>query len=191
VRTIAAIAGFAVLLAGVAASARLRGEPAAGQAFSQNPQPQTPPTFRAGATIIEVDVSVRDKDRRFVPDLRLEDFEVFEDGTPQEVSVVYRVLGPNEPAPAGAAAAIPELPAPPPQQVQRVVVLLFDQAHIQPGGFDRARKAALDFMKNDFGEGDVGGVVNGGTMANNRLTGSRKNSRPRSQGSNRRRRPAR
>jgi VWFA-related protein len=175
-RTAAMIAGLAVLLAGVAASARLRGEPAvgqaSGQASGQNQQPQTPPTFRAGATVIEVDVSVRDKDRRFVSDLRLEDFEVFEDGARQEISVVYRVLGPNEPAPAAVAAAVPDLPEPPPQQVQRVIVLLFDHAHIAPGGFERARRAALDFMKKDFRDGDVGGVVNGGTMVNNRLTSS-------------------
>jgi VWFA-related protein len=169
IRNAAVASGFAAWLACAAASAHLNGQPVTGQ----NPPLQTPPTFRAGTTSIEVDVSVRDKDRRFVPDLKLEDFEVFEDGAPQEVSVVYRVLGPNEPAPAGAAAAVPDLPAPPPQQVQRVIVLNFDQAHLAPGGFDRARKAALDFIKRDFRDDDVGGVVNGGTMMNNRLTSSR------------------
>ena len=169
IRNAAVASGLVAWLAGVPPSAHLHGQPAAGQ----NPPMQTPPTFRVGATVIEVDVGVRDKNRRFVPDLKLEDFEVFEDGTAQEISVVYRVLGPTAPVPAGVAAAVPDLPAPPPQQVQRVIVLNFDQAHIAPGGFDRARQAALDFIKRDFRDGDVGGVVNGGTMVNNRLTSSR------------------
>ena len=135
--------------------------------------PQQVPTYRTGTTTIEVDVIVRDKNRRFVSDLRLEDFEVIEDGTPQQVSVAYRVLGPTEPTQTGADLAVAILPPPPPQQVQRVIVFFFDQPHLQPGGFDRARKAAIEFMKKDFRQGDVGGVLNGGTMVNNRLSNSR------------------
>jgi VWFA-related protein len=137
---------------------------------------QQPPTFRAGTMLVEVDVVVRDKERRFVPDLRLEDFQVFDDGASQEISVIYRVIGPAEPAAAGEAAAglsVPALPPPPPQQVQRAIVLLFDHAHIQPGGLDRAKKAAVEYLKRDFRQGDVGGVISGGTMVNKRLTSSR------------------
>jgi len=136
------------------------------------PPQQAQPMFRGSTTVIEVDVIVRDKARKFVGDLRASDFEVFEDGVPQDVSVVYRVVGPGEALPPGASEG-GALPAPPPQQIQRVLVLFFDQAHIQPGGFDRAKKAALAFVTNDFRQGDVGGVVSGGTMVNNRLTGSR------------------
>jgi len=135
-----------------------------------------PPTFRAGTMLVEVDVVVRDKERRFVPDLRLDDFQVFDDGASQEISVIYRVIGPAEPAAAGAAAAgssVPTLPPPPPQQVQRAIVFLFDHAHIQPGGLDRAKKAAVEYLKRDFRQGDVGGVISGGTMVNKRLTSSR------------------
>jgi len=135
-----------------------------------------PPTFRAGTMLVEVDVVVRDKERRFVPDLRLEDFQVFDDGASQEISVIYRVIGPAEPTAAGEAAAgssVPALPPPPPQQVQRAIVFLFDHAHIQPGGLDRAKKAAVEYLKRDFRQGDVGGVISGGTMVNKRLTSSR------------------
>ena len=134
-----------------------------------------PPVFRAGTTLVEVDVVVRDGKRQFVADLRAEDFEVRDDGVPQEVSVFYRVLGPGEqvaaPAPGAPPAVAP--PLPPPQQVQRVLVFYFDPHHIQPGAFDRARNAALQFLQNDFREGDVGGVVANGKMLNGRLTSSR------------------
>ena len=135
-------------------------------------QAQPRPTFRTSTTVVEVDVIVRDKNRRFVADLRAGDFEVFDEGVQQEISAVYRVVGPNEPAAAGTGGP-GTLSAPPAQQVQRVLILFFDQAHIQPGGFDRAKKAALEFLKKDFRPDDVGGVVNGGTMVNQRLTSAR------------------
>jgi len=131
-----------------------------------------PPTFRAGTTLVEVDVVVRDGSRRFVADLRPEDFEVLDNGARQDVSVFYRVIGPGEDV-AGGTAAMPQTPPPPPQQVQRVLIFYFDPHHIQPGAFDRARNAALQFLQKDFRQGDVGGVVVNGKMANGRLTSDR------------------
>jgi VWFA-related protein len=149
------------------------------QAGAVAPSPQLPqPTFRGSTTVVEVDVIVRDKKRQFVADLRLEDFEVREDGVPQTPSVLYRVIGPAEFVRTGKTGEVPEpppvsdVPEPPARQMQRVMVFVFDQAHIQPGGFTRARKAAREFLKNSFRTGDVGGVVYGGTMLNGRLTNS-------------------
>ena len=135
---------------------------------AQNQQP----TFRAGTTLVEVDVVVRDASRRFVADLRPEDFEVLDDGVRQDLSVFYRVVGPGE-LPNVPVADTPSVPLPPPQEVQRILVFYFDPHHIQPGAFDRARNAALQFLEKDFREGDVGGVVVNGKMANGRLTSSR------------------
>ena len=131
-----------------------------------------PPVFRAGTTLVEVDVVVRDGSRRFVADLRAEDFEVLDNGVRQDVSVFYRVIGPGEDVARGAA-EMPQTPQPPPQQVQRILVFYFDPHHIQPGAFDRARNAALQFLQKDFRQGDVGGVVVNGKMANGRLTSDR------------------
>src|SRR4051794_21168497 len=53
----------------------------------QAPTPQQPPiTFRAETNYVEVDTRVLDRDGKFVPGLKAEDFEVFEDGKPQKVS---------------------------------------------------------------------------------------------------------
>ena len=46
---------------------------------------QNPPTFRAGVRFIEVDVFVTDSDGRFVRGLTQDDFEIVEDGKPQEI----------------------------------------------------------------------------------------------------------
>jgi VWFA-related protein len=133
------------------------------------------PTFRGGTTVVEVDVIVRNGKRQFVADLKPGDFEVLDEGVPQEISAVYRVIGPGDQAAGVAGGAVPTpLPPPPPQQVQRVVVFFFDQAHMEPGPVNRAKKAALAFLETDFREGDVGGVLDGFRMINNRLTSSKK-----------------
>ena len=56
--------------------------------------------------------------------------------------VVIRLRRPTSPAPFVA--------PPPPSQIQRVLVFYFDQLHLSPGGFDRVRKAALDFLATGF-----------------------------------------
>jgi VWFA-related protein len=137
---------------------------------------QQQPSFRAVTAFVEVDAIVKDRNGKFTPDLSSADFEVLEDGVPQRVEQMYVVLGPSVKtvAPvAGASPAPSALPAAPAPQTQRTFVFLFDQEHMQPGGFDRARKAALEFLRNNFRQGDIGGVVNGGMMVNNRLTNVR------------------
>jgi VWFA-related protein len=145
--------------------------------------PAQQPSFKTVTTLVEVDAIVKDRAGRFVPDLKAADFELREDGVPQQVEQIYLVLGtvvkpvtsasPTTPAvPAPPALPAPSTPLPAPQ-TQRTFVLLFDQEHMLPGGLDHARKAALEFLKTSFHEGDIGGIVSGGTMVNNRLTSVR------------------
>ena len=143
------------------------------QAQSPPATQQTPPTFKSGTTVVEVDVIARDSKGGFVADLRPPDFEVLEDGVPQEISAIYRVIGPADTPPPTAVEPTPPLPAPSPQQVQRVLVFYFDHAHMAPGSLDRAKKASLDFLQKNFRQGDVGGVLNGARMVNNHLTNNR------------------
>jgi VWFA-related protein len=123
--------------------------------------------------VVEVDVIARDRDGRFASDLRAEDFELLEDGTPRELSTLYRVVGAGEASSGSAGSSADAAPQPPPQQADRIIVFFFDQAHTQPGGFERARQAALAFLPANFRQGDVGGVLAGGRMLNDRLTSSR------------------
>src|SRR6188768_2192229 len=59
----------------------LGGWSAAGRA--QQPPAQPPVTFRTGVDLVEVDVSVLDKDRRPVRGLTRENFTILEDGKPR------------------------------------------------------------------------------------------------------------
>ncbi len=144
---------------------------------AQQPPPQQPPGFRSGVQVVEVDVRVFDKDGRFVTTLTRDDFEILEDGVPQQLVAVSLVD-----APAAAAPGVEQAAAPPPAVGQtsnrqpatsnrHTWVFFFDLNHLTPGGgFDRARAAAADFIRDRFRDGDLAGVVAGSSLVNNRLT---------------------
>src|SRR5262245_60909001 len=53
--------------------------------LAQTIQPQRP-VIRSGVTHVSTDVVVRDARGQFVADLREHDFEVYEDGVPQQIA---------------------------------------------------------------------------------------------------------
>jgi VWFA-related protein len=75
-----------------------RGVPAVA-AQGQPPVAAEPPTFRAGVRLVDVDVFVTDGEGQFVRDLTADDFEVLEDGRPQEVRTLALIDIPVESAP--------------------------------------------------------------------------------------------
>ena len=135
------------------------------------------PSFRTATTLVEVDVIVRDRQRQFVSGLTAADFEIVEEGTLQRIHTLYLVQGSRlQPIPVSAAAdaAIPPPPATDqPPSAQRVFVLMFDQAHLSQNSFTRLQPAAERFLRAEFQQGDVGGVLMGTAMVGNRLTADR------------------
>ena len=138
---------------------------------------QEQPVFRSGVHVIEVDVRVFDKDGRFVRNLTRDDFEIIEGGAPQAVEALYLIGNPatTGPAAAGAPGGVPEnRPIPSPSSARQTWIFVFDTNHLVPGaGFDRAKQAVTEFLRTGFKDGDVGGIVAGGRMINNRLTSVR------------------
>lgn len=141
--------------------------------------PPAQPAFRTTAQGVEVDVRVFDRDGRFVDDLTIDDFEVIERGVPQPLRALYFV-GPA----AGDRPGMPPLVTPrdagraqaPPAQAagRQTWIFVFDLNHLTPGaGFERAREAVVTFLRDQFVDGDVGGIVAGTRMVNNRLTSVR------------------
>lgn len=160
-RTGAVSLGVALLAASIAA---------------QQPQ-QKPPVFQAGVQVVEVDVRVFDKEGRFVTTLTRDDFEILEDGVPQQVMAVSLVGETSTPVPGAGQAAAPPAAAEqtisqqPASSNRHTWIFFFDLNHLTPGGgFDRARTAAADFIRDRFREGDLAGVVAGSSLVNNRLT---------------------
>lgn len=135
------------------------------------------PTFKSGTQVVEVDVRVFDKDGRFVTGLTRDDFELIEDGKPQSLQTFFYVDDPGRAAAAAAGQVAPAQPAaeaaaPRPRQTW---IFFFDLNHLTPGaGYDRAKKAVEDFIRERFMDGDLAGIVAGEKMVNNRLTSVRK-----------------
>jgi VWFA-related protein len=139
----------------------------------QPPQAAPPQTFRSGAQVVEVDVRAIGKDGKFITDLGLADFEITEDGVPQKLQSLVLIgrapvapVAPSVPAPVAPSAPFAPVAPRPPQ----LWVFVFDTPHLSPGGLTRTRDAVVKFIAERFHQGDIGGIVADGRMANNRLT---------------------
>jgi VWFA-related protein len=131
----------------------------AAQQQQQQPPPQ-PPTFRAEANLVRVDVTVVDRHGEPMATLTADDFAVEEDGAPQTIQSFKFVSADGQPPPgdedslpirspehAAAEAARDEV---------RVFVIFWDEYHI--GRFAEAikgRKALTTFVSTAFGPSDL------------------------------------
>lgn len=119
----------------------------AAPASSQTPRPSlpaeaSPPAFRSGTAVVLLDVVVRDKKGRPVPDIKPEEVEVYEDGTRQKIEG-FRWVATEAVRVEGAAAPPPLVPDAARQL--NLVSFVFDQ--LGPDGRRLAAKAATTFLE--------------------------------------------
>jgi VWFA-related protein len=136
-------------------------------------------TFTSDVHLVVVDISVKDKSGKVIPDLKKTDFTVVEDGKPQAISVFeFQKLDSDEPLPAvpaakeakppetkSAATAAPaaaqpkttssSLLASTPKPIirfqdRRLVAMLFDFSTMPVADQARAQKAAIDFLQHQM-----------------------------------------
>ena len=126
----------------------------------QDPRPQEP-RFRADANLVRVDVYPT-IDGQPVRDLKAEDFEVLEDGTPQVLSSFEHVqirgagpqesrIEPNTPRQARAMAAAPRA---------RLFVVFLDTYFTDITGSHRIQRSLTNMLNQVVGEDDIGGGQN-------------------------------
>lgn len=135
----------------------------AGQ-ISQSGSGQAPPTptFRAEVEYVEVDAIVTDEQGRFVPDLRKEEFQIFEDGKPQTIASFGLVEIPVERSerPLFASAPIePDVESNELPFAGRVYVLILDDLHTAPLRSQLVKRAARQFIDRHLGANDLMAVV--------------------------------
>ena len=150
------------------------GSQAQRQAVQQQPQQQSQlqqppeeqpqqPTFRAEINFVRVDVIVTDRDGNPVTDLEADDFEVFEDDTPQTIDSfrLVRLTGTPEP---GAEPARPirnefdeEREAA--REDIRLFAIFFDDYHVRFENAVRLREALINFIYTQLGPSDLVSVM--------------------------------
>ena len=126
------------------------------------------PVFRATTDAVTTDVTVRDKTGKFIPDLTIKDFELYEDGVRQNlsyfvVSIGGRIL--TEIAPT--AAPVSEGLILPPQktvtdQSGRIFIIFIDDMHLQPLDSIKARNVLQQIRDTIIHEGDLIALVSTG-----------------------------
>jgi VWFA-related protein len=132
------------------------------------PAPQDKPTFKLQVDLVTNDVIVRDDKGNFVPDLKKDEFEIYEDGVKQDISSMTVVTGgrvnnllapPPPPPPEGI--ILP--PTRPRNDVSGRIFLFFvDDLHLQFHNTGRIRELFKKISKELVHDGDMFGIVSSG-----------------------------
>jgi len=122
---------------------------------------QQPPAFRSSVDLVQVDVTVLDRDRRPVQGLTAADFTVKEDGKDREVAAFSAVELPNRPPLDGQAPwtqdVAPDVITNIVPRTGRLVVILMDRT-IRTDEVPTARAAAIATV-DQLGPDDLGAVI--------------------------------
>ncbi len=156
-------------------------------------QPPKPPVFRSSRVLVSVDVVVRDGKGNIVKGLKADDFEVREDGRPQDVQTFsFQEISEVEVKPIETAALLAGVEekaaqatpssetAPKPMTSQelagrRLIVLLFDTSSMQPDDVQRAIDSANKYVSEQMSPADLIAVATVSTALDvlNDFTGDR------------------
>jgi VWFA-related protein len=136
------------------------------------PQTQRPgqqPTFRATTDAIVLDVTVRDSKGIFVPNLRQDQFEVFEDGVKQTLTYFDYIVGGASmtgTAVMSAPRSMPGVIVPTKRQVAhtsgRVFIMFIDDLHFEPSETSNVRALMRQIRDQLINENDLLAIVSSG-----------------------------
>jgi VWFA-related protein len=129
---------------------------------------QEKPTFKIQVDLVTQDIVVKEEKGNFIPDLKKEDFDIFEDGVKQDISSmtvvtggrVTNVLAPPPPPPPEGIILPPTRPK---NDVSgRIFVFFVDDLHLQFHNTGRVRDLFKRISKELVHEGDMFGIVSSG-----------------------------
>jgi VWFA-related protein len=129
---------------------------------------QERPTFKVQVDLVTNDIIVRDEKGNFIPDLKQDEFEVFEDGVKQEISSmtvvtggrVTNVLAPPPPPPPEGIILPPSRPRT--DVSGRIFLFFVDDLHLQFHNTGRVRELFKKISKELVHDGDMFGIVSSG-----------------------------
>lgn len=142
----------------------------------QRPGPVTPQqgkpeedVVRITANLVQIDATVTDKSGKPITDLRLEEFQVFQDGRPQQIThLTYVSTEPSETAkPGGPKTGSPATKAPAlapavplrPEQVHRTIALVVDDINLSFVSTAFVRKTLTRYINEQMQPGDLVAII--------------------------------
>lgn len=135
--------------------------------LAQDPQRQSD-VIRRSIELVRSDVIVRDRDGRFIPDLKKEEFVISEDGVLQEISTmvlstggrIYNIAAPP-PVAAPEGIILPQT-RPPTDASGRVFLIFIDDLHLDFRNTGRIRDLLKKVADTLIHDGDLFGIVSTG-----------------------------
>jgi VWFA-related protein len=160
--------GFWSTAVGLSLVASLAAQTPGQKPASKQAPPPDQPTFRVQVDLVTTDVIVRDGNGQFVPDLKKDEFEIYEDGVKQDISSmtlvhggrVTNVLAPPPPPPPEGIILPPSRPVN--DASGRIFLFFVDDLHMQFRNTGRIRDLFKRIEKNLLHEGDMWGMVTSG-----------------------------
>ena len=134
------------------------GQPAQGQAPPDQPQR---PTFRTDINFVRVDVIVTDKKGEPVTDLTEKDFQVWEDGQPQDVESfkLFKIDALTQTTPARPIRSTYDEESEAQRPDVRLFAFFLDDYHVRRGNSMRSRIALADFVRRQIAPQDMVGLM--------------------------------
>ncbi len=124
-------------------------------------KPFPPVAEKVEVSVTSIEVVVTDSKGNRVPGLTRDDFEVYQDGTPQKISNFYAVSGGKVLLEDGKIIGLdsPEAKAEIPEELKAKYVLFIDNLNIQPQNRNRMFKSLEEFVRQTIGSRAEGMVV--------------------------------
>jgi VWFA-related protein len=125
------------------------------QSQETSEEPVTTKVYKVVVDLVSVTVSVTDKSGHSINDLTQNDFQVFEEGEPQQISVFTVEAAPGVSISAPKAAKGATVTPPTVMPLSRKIILFVDDHHIQFENLARMVKAGETFIRNSLGPNDL------------------------------------
>ncbi len=156
----------------IAATTIVSGQGQTGSAQQKPATPQNPgqeTVFRTTTNFVSTNVLARDDKGQFVPDLRQDEFQVYEDGVLQKISYFNTFVGGRALAAPTVSVAAPTsdgliLPrhVPPPDASGRIFIIFIDDLHLQPNQTPKTRAILEQIRDTLVKDNDLVGFVSSG-----------------------------
>lgn len=156
------LAGCIAILSAAAAVRAVEQDPKPSPSAQQPPTPDQQPVFRGGISTVRVDVIVTDNKGNPVTDLKLEDFQIEEDGKPQKPETFRLIKIDTDVQPAYTQRTIrtrndEELAAQ--DENSRIFAFFLDDYHVLRESSMSLKKPVIDFIANQLSPSDLATVM--------------------------------